>query len=38
MEATWIITTVILITTAGGRRPDKERRGARGASQPDREE
>ena len=38
MEATWIITTVILITTAGGRRLALERRGAKGASPPDRKE
>ena len=34
MEATWIITTVILITTAGGRLAQERR----GASQPDRKE
>ena len=38
MEATWIITTVILITTAGGLRLGQERRGARGVNPPDRKE
>ena len=38
MEATWIITTVILITTAGGPRLAQERRGARGVNPPDRKE